>query len=287
MPQRDYTTISPSARGLLLMKSLTNIPFIRQAAVSMFGPATTNAAKARLAEPTFLPRLIHFEQRYWSIDEVLGHYPVNNILEISSGFSFRGLSMASQNPNLTYIDTDLPEVIGNKLAIVDDIITENKIETTGNLYIQPLNTLDEAAFNKLIDQFPPGPVAILNEGLLVYLEPEEKARLCQIVKSILKRRGGCWITGDVYIRKQFAPEKPDAFSDFLKSHDVERKKFESFEEAEAFFNQQGLRIDRAAGSVRDKLSALKYVDPKALENLGREQMNKIRIRQTWALVPTE
>lgn len=287
MPQRDYTTISPSARGLLLMKSLTNIPFVRQAAVSMFGAAATNAAKQRLADQTFLARLIHFEQRYWSIDQVLTHYPVGNILEISSGFSFRGLNMATQNPHLTYIDTDLPEVIGNKLAIVDDIITENRIDNTGNLYIQPLNALDEDAFNRLIDQFPPGPVAILNEGLLVYLEPEEKIRLCHIVSNILKRRGGCWITADVYIRKQPALDKPDAFSDFLKSHDVERKKFESFDEAESFFNQQGLRIDRVAGPVRDKVSALKYIPQAVLENLSREQMDKIRIRQTWALVPIE
>jgi hypothetical protein len=34
---RDFTTISPSARSLLLMKSQTAIPFARRAAALMFG----------------------------------------------------------------------------------------------------------------------------------------------------------------------------------------------------------------------------------------------------------
>ena len=43
---------------------------------------------------------------------------IKNILELSSGFSFRGLNMCKDS-GVFYIDTDLPEIIENKKVILD------------------------------------------------------------------------------------------------------------------------------------------------------------------------
>jgi hypothetical protein len=43
-------------------------------------------------------------------------------------------------------------------------------EALGHYELQPLNVLDPAAFKKIIARFPPGPIAIVNGGLLVYLD---------------------------------------------------------------------------------------------------------------------
>ena len=58
----------------------------------------------------FWSGVAHFESRYWSIDLLLSEVDAKNILEISSGFSFRGLRAVQEN-SVHYIDTDLPGII--------------------------------------------------------------------------------------------------------------------------------------------------------------------------------
>src|SRR5882757_3709918 len=85
-PTRNFSSISPSAYAILLMKGLTAIPYAREAA------ALLNAAKPFTPDtgidttrPAFWLRLLHFENRYWSIDQLMTGLPITNILEISSG----------------------------------------------------------------------------------------------------------------------------------------------------------------------------------------------------------
>ena len=87
---RDYSSISPSAKQLLLLKGFTEIPFARQAAELMLHPKEYIANLADM-DFSFNARLMHFESRYRSIDELLNGVPISNVLELSSGFSFRGL----------------------------------------------------------------------------------------------------------------------------------------------------------------------------------------------------
>jgi hypothetical protein len=66
---------------------------------------------------------------------------------------------------------------------------------------------------------------------------------------------------------------------------VEDNKFESFEQAEEFFFQQGFKIHAKPDSVWQNLSALRFIDPDKIPALI-EQANKIgRIRETWSLIP--
>src|SRR5665213_2095041 len=109
---RNYNTISPSARTLLLMKGLTDIPFARQAAELMMKPAKYFPDFSN-KQFGFWARVAHFENRYLSIGPLLSELPVKNILELSSGFSFRGLELVKEK-NVHYIDTDLPEIIEKK-----------------------------------------------------------------------------------------------------------------------------------------------------------------------------
>src|SRR5205809_6143800 len=92
---RNFNTISPSAKWILLMKGHTNIPFARQTAELVehpqkFFPDFNNN------DLSFWGRTLHFESRYWSIDQLLEDSPIKNILELSAGFSFRGLHLAQQ-----------------------------------------------------------------------------------------------------------------------------------------------------------------------------------------------
>jgi O-methyltransferase involved in polyketide biosynthesis len=216
------------------MKGHTNIPFARETAALIEYPKEFNPDYGR-RDMTFWARTLHFESRYWSIDQLLSELPVKNILELSSGFSFRGIDVIMKK-DAYYIDTDLPDVINIKKDFVY-ALKSGKI-THGKLELLPLNALNEEQFQRVLEHFPSGEVVILNEGLLMYLDASEKEKLCTIIKKILQERGGYWITADVYLKKkneEIGLEFDNETKDFFYRHNVEENKFESFSEANANF----------------------------------------------------
>lgn len=282
--QRDYSSISPSAKMLLLTKGLTTIPFVADAAKLIWGNDALLKAAENLTDELFLKRLIHFESRYLSVDSLLSASGCLNILEISSGFSFRGLNMSTHHANICYKDTDLSEIISIKKDLTNQLIRQEHLNLKGRLHTESLNALDEHAFAAMIESMPAGRLSIVNEGLLMYLNQDEKARLCQSIRKALLLRGGYWITADVYIKKDLEETAvPDAFNQFLSAHHVEENKFDSFEQAEAFFKTQGLALSTKATSVWHQLSAVKYADPALLSKWVQQSATVGKIRETWAL----
>lgn len=286
---KDYSTISPSAKTLLWMKALTDIPFAREAAELVFGGPQLPDVDDERVTVNFLKRLMHFDVRYWSIDAALEMMGLSNVLEMSSGFSFRGLDHVRYLDKF-YIDTDLPEVIETKGALLQPLMRTLPEAPVGQLLMKPLNVLDEEAFRALVRRFPPGALAIVNEGLLVYLDETEKRRLCAIVRDILRERGGYWITADVYIRKYeneiaaMSEMTPD-MSKFLADHRVNENKFGSFEEAEAFFRGCGLKLAYKAGPDVDRLRSRQLLKRKGAQVPSVPLVQRYRIRETWILEP--
>jgi O-methyltransferase involved in polyketide biosynthesis len=283
MSTRNFNTISPSAKSLLLLKGHTNIPFARQTAELLIHPEkyTPDFDNKDL---TFWARTLHFESRYWSIDNLLSDLNIKNILELSSGFSFRGLE-ASKQKEIHYIDTDLPVVIEIKNKILPALKNGNDA-ISGTLELLSLNALDEKQFYRVVSHFPAGEIVIVNEGLLMYLSLEEKEKLCGIIHKILTERGGYWITADIYVKSQLARinmKMDKDTTEFLEQHKTEENKFNSFEEAEAFFSRMGFEVDKEANVDRSKLSSLKYF----LSSVTEENMTAFqkfpKIQTTWRL----
>lgn len=278
---RDYSTISPTAKSLLLLKGSTNIPFVKEAAQLMLAPhpyqpdLSTN-------DLSFWGRLLHFEARYWSIDQLLEDLSIKNILEVSSGFSFRGLKAVEQ-PGYHYIDTDLPEVVAVKKEFVAALTGK---QVVGILELLPLNALDEAQFQERVDRFPPGEIVIVNEGLLMYLDEQEKETLCRIIHKVLTQRGGYWITADIYVKwneEKAGILRGKEWEAFYVQHKIMENKFDSFEAAEAFFHKMGFKVDKTAARDHTKLTAF----PRLMETATEAQLQKMRqggrIRATWRL----
>lgn len=181
------------------MKGHTNIPFARRTAELMMHPEEYSPDFDR-KDMTFWARVLHFENRYWSINQLLTELPVKNILELSSGYSLRGFEKVREG-HYHYIDTDLPELIDIKKDLLTALQEENNT-IKGKLEVLPLNALDEKQFREVVNHFPEGEIVIGNEGLLMYLNNEEKEKLCKIIYEILKERGGYWITADIYLKTQ-------------------------------------------------------------------------------------
>ncbi|MDR3628133.1 MAG: hypothetical protein P4L45_14920 [Ignavibacteriaceae bacterium] len=257
--ERNFNTISPSAKSLLLMKGHTNIPFAKQTAELVMLPVKYTP-DFNLKDRTFWARVLHFENRYWSINQLLNDLPVKNILELSSGYSFRGLEKIHEG-DYHYIDTDLPEMISTKKEFVSALQSNNH-NAKGKLELLPLNALDENSFKEIVSRFPAGEVAIVNEGLMMYLDNTEKEKLCSIIHKILMEHGGYWITADIYLKNKM--DKLDlkinkGTKEFFEQHKIEDNKFNSFEDAKLFFNKAGFTVDKEAHINSSQLSALKYL----------------------------
>lgn len=279
---RDYSTISPSARALLLMKGITDIPYAKEAAELMMQPEPYEPDYDN-KDARLWARILHFEARYFSINEMLEDIDTPNILELSSGFSFRGLEMTTAKNHLHYIDTDLPNIIDAKKDICESLLDD--IRKHSKLELLPLNVLDGHRFTRVAKRFSEGPIAIINEGLLMYLDAEEKEKLCGIIHHMLKKRGGYWITGDIYFKKDPTKtiKRKDELVEFTHMHRIEEKKFDNEQSAREFFDRMGFVIDKVNEIDYKELSSYPYF----ADNVDAEQMEEFRkigkVRETWRL----
>jgi O-methyltransferase involved in polyketide biosynthesis len=279
---RNYATISPSAKSLLFMKGHTTIPFARQTAEIVsypqkFEPDFSNR------DLTFWARTFHFERRYESVNQLLAEINPVNILELSSGYSFRGLDKTLKS-TCFYIDTDLPELIETKKEIAETLKINN--HGIGKLHIVPLNALDEQQFSEVLSLFPEGEIVIVNEGLLMYLSDAEKEKLCRFIHSVLKERGGYWIIADIYLktRQESLKLKFDKETTaFFKQHKIEENKFESFEAAKSFFENMGFEVVKVSDVKKSGLSSMKNLR-RSLKFSDILRYRKVgKIQETWLL----
>lgn len=284
MPQarKDFSSISPSAKSLLMMKGYTDIPYAKEMAALMKGSEVFDL-NFKDKDFWFWIRVMHFESRYWSIDQLLKQVSNKNILELSSGYSLRGLDLCVKDKNLHYIDTDLPEIVALKQSMMAELAVDK--EANKNFELLSLNALDAAAFQQTIERFDKGPLTIVNEGLLMYLNTEEKKQLCRTIHAALQQRGGCWITADVYPKRTTETTLPQSKSEaaFLEQHNIEENKFDSYEAAQAFFEEEGFRLVKEALPNYGELSMMPYLLPLLPEEVRNSKKPPPKIQATWML----
>jgi O-methyltransferase involved in polyketide biosynthesis len=260
--QRDFSAISPSAKALLMVKAQTSLPFARQAAEVLWGASAVQEAERETAStPWAAGRRDHFEQRARSIDAAIEVVGSPRILELAAGLSFRGLDMAARRGDTFYLDTDLPEIASTKANLVARL---HPTPLLGTLLVRPVDALEPNALRAAVDLMPPGPIAIVQEGLLMYLDDAEKTALATSVREVLLARGGAWVTADVYVRSGIRPNRDERTTKFLEQHRVEEKKFASFVAAASFFEAHGFAITRRLSPEHDPWP----------------------VRQTWVLEPS-
>lgn len=281
---KDFTSISPSAKSLLLMKRYTNIPFAKETGALMQGPEAFGL-NFEDKDFWFWIRVMHFENRYWSIDQLLRQTNSKNILELSSGYSLRCLDLCLKDANLHCIDTDLPEVVMTKRNLIEQLEADKYVK--GKFELLPLNTINRQEFYDVVSRFDDGELTIVNEGLLMYLNLEEKKQLCQTIHAILKQRGGCWITADVYVKRsaEMQASLPQSRKEaaFFEQHQIEENKFDNYEAAEAFFNDQGFELVKEAVPDYKALSVMPHLLKVLPEHVRNSKQPPPRIQATWML----
>jgi hypothetical protein len=121
----------------------------------------------------------------------------------------------------------------------------------------------------------------------MYLDYKEKKQLCSCIHGILKARGGCWITADIYLKRDMEslakmPQSKSELS-FMQRHQVEENKFDSYESASAFFNDQGFEVVTEAVTDYSSLSVLPELLKVMPEQVRNSKDTPPKIQATWLL----
>ena len=279
---KDFTSVSPSAWLLLQMKAETTIPFAAEAVKWLPQPENVfHLPKEK--NLMYWARVLHFEERYQSISHLLDDIKPYNILELSSGFNFRGLDITEKNNNLHYIDTDLAGIVTVKKTVVDKL--RHSKNSQSNYELIPLNVLDNEAFKNISMRFNDDAVTVVNEGLLMYLNRTEKEILCRHIRESLEPCGGKWITADIYFRHPMEETKQpdDSFDEFLDKHRVWENMFIDETDARQFFESMGFTIDLIQEPDFRDLTSFPHFMSLLTEEQRSGMNNMPKLRETWQL----
>jgi O-methyltransferase involved in polyketide biosynthesis len=195
----DHQKISFTAKLVALGRSATTIPFARDVSVLVGAPALAeDLARSAGTAPMMPPLMVPFiEARYMSLVSAIKRSGVRQVVEFASGVSLRGLAMTLEDPELTYVETDLGELTDEKRRIMAEILARRQLVAPRKHHVATANILVwdeiEAALAPLD---PAEPVAVVHEGLFMYLSQAEKETAARHIGRILDRFGGVWITPD-------------------------------------------------------------------------------------------
>tara|TARA_B100001245_G_scaffold5980_1_gene4263 strand:- start:5341 stop:6195 length:855 start_codon:yes stop_codon:yes gene_type:complete len=215
---------------------------------------------------------VELEARSKLIDRLLAETGSTQIIEFASGFSSRGIAMAEFNPDIQYVEIDLP-----KMADVKRKVLGNITSIPHNLHIVGGNALRKADFDKVCDYFDADEqVTIVNEGLLRYLTFDEKAIVAKNIRTILEKFGGVWISGDggtKAFRNNQNKAMPEINTTIL--HKTGRNTignaFESQDHFKKFFGELGFSVEfHSYTEIQDELTS-----PKALGLTQDEVRDKL------------
>jgi O-methyltransferase involved in polyketide biosynthesis len=192
----DFDKISPTALMTAQARQFSDIPYTREIAALSHAEAVVQQMLGQDQDNPLVRGLaVLVEARYRAIEQVRANFSAPQILELASGLLPRGM-IVSQDSEITFIESDLPEMIQQKHQLAQQLIGDRS-----NLHFLAINATDSLDFQNLQDYFQSNqPVTILCEGLLMYLTFTEKEQVFTNVREILQTYGGVWITSDLTTR---------------------------------------------------------------------------------------
>jgi O-methyltransferase involved in polyketide biosynthesis len=210
------------------------------------------------------------------LDHFCAQHSNAQILELGAGLSLHGLALAERYDGIDYLETDLADMIRLKETIMGKLG-----RVPQNLRFADANALDEEALsNALLKTRSHAPIAIYCEGFIDYLSLKEKETLVEIIKHMLSRFGGQWITPDPSV----SIERRAFQASFMSGARERTKQVESIvgqryddhafaneADADAFFQKNGFMVVKYAQPIKlNSFSAAniqKELEPKIIEDI--------------------
>lgn len=140
-----------------------------------------------------LPSLRHgLVQRHVMIDRLVAAAGCGQVLELAAGLSRRGVTV-SADPAIRYLEVDLPAMIAHKRRLLARSPRGRAIAARPNLVLigHDVTTLD------LDGALAPGPVCVVAEGLLMYLDAPAQQGLWRRLAALCAGRPGSAVVFDL------------------------------------------------------------------------------------------
>lgn len=236
-------------------RAQSDIPHSREVARIVQGEDTTQQLMGKQMTSVmaqYSPMV--FEARYKAINRGLKLCKSRNVMELACGLSPRGFGVV--NAGFTYVGADLPNMIAESAPLMTSIAVHDGIGTD-HLFYEAVNVLDPAQMKWAAQHFQGQRFDICNEGLLMYLNLEEKTTLCANIHALLYPANGSWITTDIefhLLRAQLLNSVNTEVREMYKSaiadisdrvgRDMMNNEFIQVEDAEAFFDEAGFDYQR-------------------------------------------
>ena len=158
--------------------------------------ATQNSANSTASPEQVLGGTIMLESRYRtmaSLAESSGY----TLVDLPCGYTPRAIAFAKKG--LPYYGLDLPVVIREISERVKAMVPPEECEL---VRYREVDATNYASLEKALDDID-GEVCITTEGLLMYFTDSEAGALCDNVRRILQKKGGCWYVADLESSLQY------------------------------------------------------------------------------------
>lgn len=241
MVKSDFESIIPTALHTAYPLIFTDIPFASEIYKALCEYGFPDELKNdRLC--------FEIEARYVLIDKFLKESGITQVLEIACGFTPRGLIHCKQNKDFVYIEFDLPKVIKEKIEILRKVAGE----LPNNLHFVEGNALKKDDIIKCLKYFDLSkPIVVINQGLMRYLDFDEKRELTKNVYQIISKNNGIWLTCDFTPAKFLVTEdkhltgKEDYNKKLTKITDRNNSawRFSDKKTVEKFLSEENLKIE--------------------------------------------
>lgn len=256
---KSFDLISPTAFAVTYFRQFSDIPYAVELAQRVNAQTFVEQYLGKDLQGC-VPLLLQIEARYKAINHLITRFGYTQILELASGLLPRGMVM-SENPNITFVESDLPAMVDLKKELVSKLIGNRP-----NLHFKAIDA------TRIPSQFPlhadylrsENKVTILCEGLLSYLTFPEKERVCANIREVLSHYGGVWITPDLTTKQQYSmrqtnPAIKKAFQGIANAtgRSMFDNSFNDMAYARQFFQEQGFCIEEhSMMEVIDELTCL-------------------------------
>lgn len=183
---QPHSKISPTAKLSAYWRSLSSIPFAKEIAGELGAAqvASEMLGDAREGMTAFSPLIM--EARFKAIDQGLKRSKVQHVLELACGLSSRGLAWVSSGHG--YTGTDLPGILAEVQPVLLRIAAAHALPVQ-HLHFHAANVLHKEALQEAMGHCTNGKTGVCNEGLLMYLDREEKATMATHLRTLLALPG--------------------------------------------------------------------------------------------------
>ena len=152
--------------------------------------ATQNSATTTASQEQVLGGTIMLETRYRTMAH-LAEASGYTLVDMPCGYTPRAVTFAKKG--LKYYGLDLPVVIREASRQIPKLIPP---EQRTLVHFHEVDATNYVSLEKALEDIEGG-VCITTEGLLMYFTDSEAGALCDNIRRILEKKGGCWYTADV------------------------------------------------------------------------------------------